>query len=87
MHVGQYAISTLQLFIMALFSPNRDTKFSWILTVLAKSSVCDNKKTQQPLPDKFQRITFLSLISQFHSTTEKNVEFYSRLASLLYICQ
>lgn len=69
---GHYAISTLQLFTRAIFSPNGDTQFSGILTVLAKSPACDNrnKSPHQALPAKFQRIACPSLISQLHSTAE-----------------
>lgn len=66
MHVGQYAISTLQLFIMAIFSPNGDTKFSWILTVLAKSSVCDNKKkNNNDFLISFRELLFSALSHSF----------------------
>lgn len=43
---------------MAIFSPNGDTEFPWVLTVLAKSSLCDNKK-----PNNHFLISFRELLS------------------------
>jgi len=83
MHVGQYAISTLQLFIMAVFSPDGDTKFSWILTVLAKSSVCDTKKTNNHFLLSFRGLICSALSHSFIPLLKRSAKFYSRLASLL----
>lgn len=82
MHVVQYAISTLQLFIVAIFNPNGDTKFSWILTVLARTSVCDKTNKKQKTTHfliSFRR-QFFSALSHSFIPLLKRSSVYRRFA-------